>query len=66
MPLYGFICEECELDFEELVLSSARTGDVTCPICGSHKVQRKLSLVAGFRSGSSTSTSSSDCSSGGG
>ena len=67
MPLYGFICDECEKDFEELVLSASQTDKVTCPECGSNHVQRQLSLVAGLKSSSSgSSTSSSSCSTGGG
>lgn len=65
MPLYGFICDDCQEDFEELIMSSSKADEVTCPACGSLKVQRQLSLVAGLNS-SSSSTSSSTCSTGGG
>ncbi len=65
MPLYGFICDECDDDFEELVMSSTKIDDVICPNCGSRKVQRQLSLVAGLNSSGGTSTSAS-CSTGGG
>ena len=65
MPLYGFICDECNDDFEELVMSSTKIDDVICPNCGSRKVQRQLSLVAGLNSSGGTSTSAA-CSTGGG
>ena len=65
MPLYGFICDDCKDDFEELVMSSSKTDDVVCPSCGSRKVQRQLSLVAGLKASSGTSSSAS-CSTGGG
>lgn len=65
MPLYGFICDACAEDFEELVMSASKTDDVYCPSCGSRKVQRKLSMVAGLSSNSS-STGSSSCATGGG
>ena len=65
MPLYGFICDDCHDDFEELVMSSSKADDVICPSCGSRKVQRQLSLVAGLQSSSGTSSSAS-CSPGGG
>lgn len=65
MPLYGFICDECSSDFEELVMSSNKADDVSCPSCGSRRVQRQLSLVAGL-SASSGSGSSAACSTGGG
>jgi putative FmdB family regulatory protein len=67
MPLYGFICDECSKDFEELVMSSSKADEVKCPTCGSRKVQRQLSLVAGLNSSSpTTSGSSTACSPGGG
>jgi len=65
MPLYGFICDDCKEDFEELVMSSSKIDDVVCPNCDSRKVQRQLSLVAGLNS-STGSSSNSACSSGGG
>jgi putative FmdB family regulatory protein len=65
MPLYGFICDDCKDDFEELVMSSSKIDDVICPSCGSRKVQRQLSLVAGLNSGSGASSSTA-CSTGGG
>jgi len=66
MPLYGFICDDCNDDFEELVMSSTKTDDVVCPSCGSRKVQRQLSLVAGLQSASGASSSGASCSTGGG
>ena len=65
MPLYGFVCDECSKDFEELVMSSGSIDQVICPECGSHKVQRQLSMVAGLGSSASTGNSAS-CSTGGG
>lgn len=50
MPLYGFECENCQEEFEELVTSLSRVDDVTCPECGSGKVARQLSLVAAIKS----------------
>ena len=46
MPLYGFVCEHCAEEFEELVITSERVGEVACPKCGSGNVERQLSLVA--------------------
>jgi putative FmdB family regulatory protein len=67
MPLYGFVCEECEEEFEELVMSASQTEEVSCPACESRKVHRQLSLVAAMkRTGSSTSSiSSAGCAPGG-
>jgi putative FmdB family regulatory protein len=53
MPLYGFECEDCQEEFEELVLSFSKSDEVACPDCGSHNVARQLSLVAAIKTGSS-------------
>ncbi len=44
MPLYDFVCQECEHSFETLVRTSGEK--VACPECQSAKVQRQLSLPA--------------------
>ncbi|MFP6868736.1 MAG: zinc ribbon domain-containing protein [Nitrospinota bacterium] len=44
MPMYEFICAECESDFEKIVPSADVAGDVECPACASRKVHKKLSL----------------------
>ncbi len=66
MPLYGFICDDCTEIFEELVMSAGKMDDVACPTCGSRKVQRQLSLVAGLGGSGSGVSSASSCSPGGG
>lgn len=66
MPLYGFICDECTEDFEELVMSAGKIDDVACPSCGSRKVQRQLSMVAGLGGSSSGASSAASCVPGGG
>jgi len=47
MPIYEFICKECQEEFEELVMSP---GDPKpkCPECGSKKVE-KLMSAGSFR-----------------
>jgi putative FmdB family regulatory protein len=43
MPIYDFVCSECQLEFEALV----RAADTpVCPECGSAKVKKLLSLPA--------------------
>ena len=66
MPLYGFICDECSHDFEELVMSANKADNVNCPECGGYKVQRQLSLVAGLAGSSSVTSSAASCAPGGG
>jgi putative FmdB family regulatory protein len=56
MPLYEFICGNCEKDFESLVRSANWEGAVTCPHCGSKKLTKQLSVFAA-QGGGSTSAS---------
>lgn len=67
MPIYEFVCQDCESAFEELVCGKAM---VVCPACGSNDVRRALSRFAvhssspglGGRGGKSCSScSSSSC-----
>lgn len=54
MPLYDFVCCECDESFEELVKSSSDTALVRCARCGSARVERQL---AAFAAGSSRQSS---------
>jgi putative FmdB family regulatory protein len=56
MPLFGFTCEECEHDFEELVRSAAAVDEVICPDCGSPQVRKQMSRVARLKSVGSASS----------
>ena len=44
MPIYEFVCMECESHFEELVRLDA--DDPGCPDCGSGKTSRQFSVFA--------------------
>jgi putative FmdB family regulatory protein len=63
MPLYGFECEDCREEFEELVISLSKADEVVCPECGGENVARQLSLVAAMKSSGSAgfSLGSSAC-----
>lgn len=66
MPLYGFICQDCQEDFEELV-SVSKLDEVACPNCESNSVERQLSMVASLKTnGSSGISSGAACAPGGG
>lgn len=65
MPLYGFVCHECQHEFEELV-SVSKIDEVTCPDCKSAEVERQLSLVASIKTTGSAASSSAACAPGGG
>ncbi len=67
MPIFEFLCEQCEKPFEELVRSSSTVDGVVCPKCGSPQIKRKISTFASKISGGSTfslSSSASSCSTG--
>ena len=43
MPIYEYVCMQCESHFEELV----RAGDdVDCPGCGASNVRKQFSVFA--------------------
>ncbi|MEW6717213.1 MAG: zinc ribbon domain-containing protein [Chloroflexota bacterium] len=68
MPIYPYICQNCGATFEELVLSSQSQDKVTCPSCGSKKIEKLLSRVAGLSGTSKTETlpaSAANCKPGG-
>jgi putative FmdB family regulatory protein len=71
MPIFEFVCTECEKTFEELVLSLSKVDEVVCPACGGTKVKKKMSTFAskpaagsGSFSLGTASTSSHSCGSG--
>lgn len=43
MPLYEYVCRECEHPFEALVFGNE---EAECPKCRGHKLERQLSLPA--------------------
>ena len=45
MPIYEFICRDCNKGFEKLTAASER-DKTACPVCGSPKTARKISLTA--------------------
>jgi len=68
MPIYEFQCQECGNPFEELVFSSSKISELTCPSCGSENIRKKMSIfaskVAGKTSFGLGSTNSASCSTG--
>ncbi len=66
MPIYEYICADCQHQFEELVFSSSE--EIHCPACNSAHLDRAMSVFASksgdqFRS-SSGSCGCGDCSGG--
>ena len=56
MPIFEFVCSECEQPFEELVFGS-NTDDIVCPSCGSEQVRKKMSTFASKIGGDGASLS---------
>ena len=44
MPIYEYVCEDCEQKYEKLVRSSTAKVKLLCPTCGSEKGRKALSL----------------------
>jgi putative FmdB family regulatory protein len=44
MPIYEYICEDCKTRYEHLVMG--KSGDISCPKCGSHKGSLQFSTFA--------------------
>ena len=59
MPIYEFICTDCEHLFEELVFGSCE--GLECPECGSDKLERAMSTFAFSSGGKFSSQHGSSC-----
>ncbi len=67
MPIYEYICDDCETRFERIVINKQQ--EIACPKCASKKASIQLSVFAtsnGSADGSSTKTSTSSSRGGGG
>lgn len=65
MPIYEYICEECETRFEKIVINKQQ--EIACPKCASKKASIQLSVFATSNgSANGTPTKSSNGFSGGG
>ncbi|MFZ2492604.1 MAG: zinc ribbon domain-containing protein [Thermoanaerobaculia bacterium] len=60
MPLFEFVCRDCEERFEDLVSSSDLTH-VHCPSCGTSDVQKLISTFAVGAGGSGTTSRRDRC-----
>ncbi|MDF1500182.1 MAG: zinc ribbon domain-containing protein [Anaerolineales bacterium] len=61
MPIYEFVCEECNHLFEELLMSAGAIDEVQCPDCGSPSIRKKLSLIASSNKFGGASTAAAAC-----
>ncbi len=63
MPIYEYICEDCNEHFEKIVINKQQ--EIACPKCSSKKAAIQLSVFAASSSGGG-STPSGGFSGGGG
>jgi putative FmdB family regulatory protein len=67
MPIYEYICEDCQTHFEKIVLN--KTQEITCPKCAGKRNAIQLSVFSaanGSSNGAATKSSSGFSGSGGG
>jgi putative FmdB family regulatory protein len=64
MPIYEYICDECQTEFEKLVLNKQQ--EIACPKCASKKARIQLSVFATSNGSSNTASAKSPASSSGG
>lgn len=64
MPIYEYVCDECNTQFEKIVINKQQ--EISCPKCASKKATIQLSVFATANAnGSSTKPSGGGSSSGG-
>ncbi|HKV24560.1 MAG TPA: zinc ribbon domain-containing protein [Candidatus Acidoferrum sp.] len=64
MPIYEYICENCNTQFEKIVINKQQ--EISCPKCASKKAKLQLSVFATTNSNGSSGPSSNFSGSGGG
>ena len=57
MPIYEYVCQECETTYERLVRSSSER--IECPKCGSGRKTLQFSTFSSPNGSASSSTESS-------
>ena len=63
MPIFEFMCTECDKSFEELVRSTNAVDEVVCPSCGSVHVNKMISTFSSKVAGTSSSSFNSSANS---
>ncbi len=46
MPIFEYACRECGAKFERLIRRESELATLTCPTCGTAKVEKQLSTFA--------------------
>jgi len=55
MPIYEYICDECEERFEKIVMN--QRAEIACPKCASKKASIQLSVFSSVGNGGATKSS---------
>ena len=55
MPLFEYICLECGVDFESLVLNNSELAELKCPVCKGNNLEQKFSSFASVSNNGSSS-----------
>lgn len=55
MPIYEYICDECEEHFEKIVINKQQ--EIACPKCASKKASIQLSVFSSAGNGASAKPS---------
>ncbi|WP_028845805.1 FmdB family zinc ribbon protein [Thermodesulfatator atlanticus] len=56
MPIYEFVCEDCQHEFEVLLKSREEIDSVRCQKCESPRVKRLMSVTGAVITGSGSSS----------
>lgn len=62
MPIYEYVCDDCQTRYERIVMSAAQ--EIDCPKCASKRHTLQLSVFSAGKSSDGSSTSSSTSSGG--
>lgn len=46
MPIYEYVCRQCDREFDELIRNPRDEAALRCSACGSAEIERKLSVPA--------------------
>ena len=62
MPIYEYVCNDCDARYERIVMSARQ--EIACPKCESKRHTLQLSVFSAGKSANGTSSSSAASSSG--
>jgi putative FmdB family regulatory protein len=65
MPIYEYLCLDCQKKFETLRPSSQADAPLACQTCGGENVKRKLSVFYAQSGGQAVAGTSGGCDCGG-